>query len=177
MSQQTGLNKFGANGDWRKRGEKDNSPTLRLIFDALDEEFAFNFDPCPLNVEGMRDFDGFGGDWGTRTYVNPPWSKCAAWVEEALRQFRQGKLIVMFMPANISSLWFCEKVIGNAKEVRIVRGKLTPASTIVIVFDPSVPSPSFPKFSVFNPVKEKAPPASNSESASPAPSPEGVEAT
>ena len=147
----TSLSKFGANASWRKRGEKDDSPTLVLVHDALDSEFGFNFDPCPLNPEGMRAFDGFGGEWGTRTYVNPPWSKCASWVAEALRQHERGKLVVMFLPANISSLWFCDLVWPNATEVRIVKGKLTPASTIVVIFNPEGQRNGSPKISIWNP--------------------------
>lgn len=38
--------------------------------DKLQEEFGFNFDPCPYPKPD--DFDGFTCEWGTSSYVNPP---------------------------------------------------------------------------------------------------------
>lgn len=40
------------------------------LYAKLDEEFHFDFDPCPWpKPEG---FDGLTCDWGQRNYVNPP---------------------------------------------------------------------------------------------------------
>lgn len=146
-----GLRKLDDDGAWRRKGEKDNSPTPQLLFESLNKEFGFNFDPCPINSEGMRSADGFGGDWGTRTYVNPPWSKTGKWVREAIRQHKEGRLVVMFTPANISTKWFCEEVWGTASEVRIVYPKFTPGSTVVLVFDPSHPNRGSPAIRIWNP--------------------------
>ena len=40
------------------------------VYDKLNGEFNFNFDPCPYPKPD--DFDGLTADWGTRNYVNIP---------------------------------------------------------------------------------------------------------
>ena len=43
------------------------------IYEALDKEFKFDFDPCPYpHQEG---FDGTEVDWGNSSYCNPPFRK------------------------------------------------------------------------------------------------------
>ena len=48
----------------------DNWQTPKWLYDELDAEFHFNFDPCPLNST----FDGLKCDWGESNFVNPPYS-------------------------------------------------------------------------------------------------------
>ena len=78
--------------DGKTYGDKDNSPTPLRIKEILNKEFNFDSDPCTINPDGLREFDGFGGRWGERVYVNPPWSKTAKWVKEAIRQYKENRL-------------------------------------------------------------------------------------
>ena len=40
------------------------------VFDALNKEFRFDFDPSPHPL--AEGFDGLTIDWGSSNYVNPP---------------------------------------------------------------------------------------------------------
>jgi hypothetical protein len=49
----------------------DNWATPIEFYDNLDLEFAFNFDPCPLNLNEITDeTDGLLIDWGTSNFIN-----------------------------------------------------------------------------------------------------------
>ena len=40
------------------------------LYNELDKEFKFNFDPCPYPLP--EEFDGLTNDWGSSSYCNPP---------------------------------------------------------------------------------------------------------
>lgn len=75
------------------------------IYEKLNAEFHFDFDPCPYPLpEG---FDGLTCEWGKSNYVNPPFGSimhqgrkkgATAWVRKALEEQVKGKLIVMVYP-------------------------------------------------------------------------------
>lgn len=77
------------------------------LYAQLDGEFGFNFDPCPYPLpEG---FDGLTCDWGTSSYVNPPFGSIihqgrkkgpTAWVRKAIEQQLQGKRVVLVYPVD-----------------------------------------------------------------------------
>ena len=45
----------------------DNWATPKVFYDALNAEFGFDFDPCPLNSE----FDGLQIEWGGGEFCEP----------------------------------------------------------------------------------------------------------
>ena len=49
-------------GDWK---------TPRALYQALDAEFCFDYDPCPVKPK----IDGLENDWGNVNFVNPPYGK------------------------------------------------------------------------------------------------------
>lgn len=70
-------------------------------------EFDFNFDPCPYPKPD--DFDGLDVEWGTRSYVNPPFGVVehkgkkkgtTAWVRKAIEEHRKGKTVVLVYPVD-----------------------------------------------------------------------------
>lgn len=71
----------------------------------LDGEFHFDFDPCPYpKPDG---FDGLTCEWGSSSYVNPPFGSIihqgkkkgmTAWVRKALTENQKGKRVVMVYP-------------------------------------------------------------------------------
>jgi DNA N-6-adenine-methyltransferase (Dam) len=73
----------------------DNQPTPTELYQSLDAEFHFDYDPCPINPEGLREKDGLGSSWGQANYVNPPYSHKEHWIERAIAEQRRGRLTVM----------------------------------------------------------------------------------
>jgi hypothetical protein len=79
--------------------------TPPYLYNALDCEFHFDFDPCPYPLpEG---FDGLTCEWGSSNYVNPPFGSIihdgkkkgpTAWVRKALSEKAKGKTVVLVYP-------------------------------------------------------------------------------
>lgn len=79
--------------------------TPPAMYDSLNVEFAFDFDPCPYPLpEG---FDGLTCEWGKSNYVNPPFGSIVhqgrkkgptAWVRKALAEMKKGKKVVLVYP-------------------------------------------------------------------------------
>ncbi len=64
----------------------------------LDDEFHFDFDPCPYpQPEG---FDGLTAEWGQSNYVNPPFHGPTAWVRKAISEYQSGKKVVLVFPVD-----------------------------------------------------------------------------
>lgn len=75
------------------------------IYSKLDEEFHFDFDPCPYPYQG---FDGTEMDWGNSTYLNPPFRKAdgqngkgpTAFIRKAIEENKKGKNVVVMINTN-----------------------------------------------------------------------------
>jgi hypothetical protein len=75
------------------------------VYGPLHAEFSFNFDPCPYPLpEG---FDGLTNEWGTSSYVNPPFGSImhqgkrkgpTAWARKAIAERDKGKTVVLVYP-------------------------------------------------------------------------------
>jgi phage N-6-adenine-methyltransferase len=105
----------------------DNWATPKKLYDELDAEFNFDFDPCPLNIgEIDPSNDGLIIDWGMRNYVNPPYSRKLkeAFVIKAIEESKKGKLVVMLLPVSTSTKLFHDHIQPNAKEIRFLRGRV-----------------------------------------------------
>jgi len=82
----------------RKAKEKHYWLTPPDPMEALNQEFNFDFDPCPFpRPEG---FDGLTAEWGQSNYVNPPFknSTPSAWARKAIAENKKGKRVVMVFP-------------------------------------------------------------------------------
>ena len=109
-------NRFFNNDDWG---------TPKYFYDELNQEFNFDYDPCPLRFEDT-DFDGLKVDWGDRNYINPPYDRKLKplFVEKALAESNKGKLCVLLLPVSTSTKLFHEVIKPNAKEIRFIKGRL-----------------------------------------------------
>lgn len=97
-------NKFClGNGDDRKHYWL----TPPSLYEILDDEFHFDFDPCPHPLPDG--FDGLTCEWGCRNYVNPPFGSIihqgrkkgpTAWMRKAIQEHRKGKLVVIVYPVD-----------------------------------------------------------------------------
>jgi hypothetical protein len=81
--------------------------TPPALMAQLQEEFHFDFDPCPYPKPD--DFDGLTAEWGNINYVNPPFGSFVdrsagkkfgptAWARKAIAEYRKGKKVVLVYP-------------------------------------------------------------------------------
>jgi phage N-6-adenine-methyltransferase len=101
--------------------KSDNHETPKELYEALNSEFHFDDDPCPLNGELMQ--DGLAREWGKVVYMNPPYSRPLPWVKRAYEESLKGKIVVGLLRGDTSTAWFHDWVLGKA-ELRFIRGRL-----------------------------------------------------
>lgn len=113
--------------------------TPKKLYEALDAEFHFNDDPCPLHA--ME--DGLSRSWGGQTYMNPPYGReIGKWLQKAYQESQLGKLVVCLIPSRTDTRWWHEYVM-KANEIRFLRGRLkfgnshnsAPFPSAVVIFD------------------------------------------
>ena len=105
----------------------NNWATPSALYDALNTEFNFDFDPCPLNEgEILPENDGLLIEWGERNFINPPYSRKLkeAFVKRAVEYANAGRLCVMLLPVSTSTVLFHDHIKPNAKEIRFLRGRV-----------------------------------------------------
>ena len=117
----------------------DRWATPRDVYQALDDEFCFDFDPCPL--DGTEDgLATLYTRWdGRRVFCNPPYGPgIAKWLERGL----EANLAVFLIPARTDTRWFHDIVLPKAKEIRFIKGRLkfgdavnaAPFPSMIVVF-------------------------------------------
>lgn len=86
---------------------------------TLQQEFNFDFDPCPYPKPD--DFDGLTCDWGQSNYVNPPFGSIihegkkkgpTAWAKKAIEEYKKGKRVVFVYPID---KWILMMLANGAK--------------------------------------------------------------
>jgi hypothetical protein len=124
------------------KGAKDGKHywlTPPELMRALQEEFRFTFDACPYPKP--KDFDGLTAEWGTSTYVNPPFGSyegpviaehgrktggkrktpgVTAWVRKAIEENKKGKGVVLVFPLDKWVLMLIESgaKVRNLRDVK-----------------------------------------------------------
>lgn len=97
--------------DWR---------TPKNVYDQLDREFKFDFDPCPSNPE----FDGLQVEWGNSNFVNPPYGRhIGKWIAKGYNEYSKGKTVVFLIPSRTDTIWWHEFIM-KATEIRFIEGRL-----------------------------------------------------
>jgi site-specific DNA-methyltransferase (adenine-specific) len=105
----------------------DNWATPKSLYDELDKEFNFDFDPCPLNEKEISpDTDGLLIKWGNKNFINPPYSRKLKeeFVKVAVKNKNLGKLCVMLLPVSTSTKLFHDVILPNADDIRFLRGRV-----------------------------------------------------
>ncbi len=108
----------------RNLEHKDDWATPKELYDNLNNEFGFDFDPCPYNHS--MEWNGLHVEWGNRNFINPPYSLKLKelFVRKAISESEKGKLCVMLLPVSTSSKLFHEWIMPNAKEIRFIKGRV-----------------------------------------------------
>lgn len=90
------------------------------IYEDLDREFNFDFDPCPYpHKEG---YDGTEVEWGESNYLNPPFRKSdgkngkgpTAFIRKAIEENKKGKTVVVM----INTMSFINMLVEAGAEMR-----------------------------------------------------------
>lgn len=101
--------------------------TPPALYETLNTEFSFDFDPCPFpKPDG---FDGLTCEWGQSSYVNPPFGSIihqgkkkgpTAWVRKAIAEQQKGKRVVLVYPVDKWLLMLLEAgaSVRNLKDVK-----------------------------------------------------------
>ena len=98
----------------------DDWQTPPWLYDKLNNEFSFDYDPCPLNSS----FDGLKTDWGKRCFVNPPYSKVDSFLKKAYLELRKNTHLAVFLTfANTDTKWFHQHIYHRA-EIRFLKGRI-----------------------------------------------------
>jgi hypothetical protein len=80
------------------------------VYKKLDDEFHFDYDPCPHpRPEG---YDGLEVEWGRSNYVNPPFKRTIEWVKKCVREAEQGKQVVYVAPV---PTWLNRLIVAGAE--------------------------------------------------------------
>lgn len=109
----------------RNLDHKNDWKTPDFFYNQLNEEFNFDFDPCPLN-HNVDDWNGLEIDWKERNFINPPYSRKLkeAFIRKAIDESNKGNLCVMLLPVSTSTKIFHEYIKPNAKEIRFIKGRI-----------------------------------------------------
>lgn len=119
----------------------DHWSTPKEVYDALNVEFKFDFDPCPLGSVG----GGLECDWGLSNFVNPPYSDIRNWVAKSYEESRRERLVVLLIPSRTDTRWWHDYVM-KADEIRFIKGRLkfggsknsAPFPSCIVVFRPTL---------------------------------------
>jgi len=100
--------------------------TPEKLYTFLDNEFNFDFDPCPLK-HNLDLWDGLDIEWGQRNFINPPYSRKLkeSFIKKAISESKKGKLCVMLLPVSTSTNIFHDYILPNKKEIRFLRGRVS----------------------------------------------------
>jgi len=117
--------------------------TPKWLYDELNKEFHFDFDPCPLK----SGWDGLAMTWGKSNFINPPYGRgISVWIDRAYAESCAGKTCVMLLPARTDTKWFHMTILSHANEIRFIKGRLK--------FGESKNSAPFPScIAIFKPTK------------------------
>ena len=128
-----------AKNNGRYNGDGRHWATPPEVFDPLHAEFRFTLDPCATassakvprfysehDEPGSSGVDGLSRSWaGERVFMNPPYGReVYAWTRKARDEAARGALVVGLLPASTDLKWWHEDVVGHAREVRWLRGRV-----------------------------------------------------
>lgn len=75
----------------------DHWATPKALYNELNAEFNFDFDPCPLYAT----FNGLEIEWGRSNFINPPYNRedKPKFIEKTVQEWKKGKACVLLIPS------------------------------------------------------------------------------
>jgi hypothetical protein len=122
--------------------------TPKDLYDALNEEYNFDFDPCPLDEEPK--WDGLKIAWKKSNFINPPFNNIKPWVEKAVDEaVLNGNKSVMLIPFRPDTICFTENVFRWATNIYLFSKRIAfekfksplPIPMSIVVFEPNLMHP------------------------------------
>ena len=119
---------------------RQDGKTPTDLYEQLDQEFHFDFDPCPPDA----DFNGLEIEFKKRNFINPPYDQQKLWVKKAYEESLKNKICVLLLPVRTDTKIFHEIILPFAKEIRFIKGRLkfeqynnsAPFGSMIVVFMP-----------------------------------------
>lgn len=115
--------------------------TPKEIYNKLDKEYHFDFDPCPANPT----FNGLKIDWKKSNFVNPPYGReIPKWLKKGYEESKKGKKVVFLIPSRTDTRWWHDYVM-KADEIHFIKGRLkfgdgknpAPFPSCIVIFNGS----------------------------------------
>jgi len=121
--------------------DSDNYATPIAFYQKLNEEFNFDFDPCPLRATE----DGLLKEWEGVIYINPPYSNIEPFITKGIEEVRKRNAtkLVYLIPIRSDTKYWHNLIMTYATEIRFVKGRLNfnenkspaPFPCVLIIFD------------------------------------------
>lgn len=98
--------------------------TPKDLYESLDAEFRFDYDPCP---PGHGEIPLFGEGslykpWtGKRVFCNPPYGPK---ITDFVAKGHEPDIAVFLLPARTDTKWFHDICLPRAHEIRFLKGRL-----------------------------------------------------
>ena len=125
--------------------ENVNWKTPKYVYDYLDDEFEFTFDPCPTWKFNIQLWNGLEIEWSDMNFVNPPYSRStiALWIKKGIEEQKKKHYSVFLIPSRTDVKWFY-KMFEYATEIRFVVGRIkfvgakssAPFPSMIVFFGP-----------------------------------------
>ncbi len=118
---------------------RQDGKTPTDLYEQLDQEFNFDFDPCPPDA----DFNGLEIEFKKRNFINPPYDQQKLWVKKAYEESLKNKICVLLLPVRTDTKLFHELILPYAKEIRFIKGRLkfqqyknsAPFPSMIVIFN------------------------------------------
>lgn len=98
--------------------------TPQMVRILIQNEFAFDGVVNAWEMDAAERARVLATEWYDATFLVADYSDVVPWVDKAVAECERGKLVVALVPARTNTLWFHEKVLKAAKEVRFIRGEV-----------------------------------------------------
>lgn len=122
----------------------DDYATPKKFYKKLNNEFDFDFDPCPLKSK----INGLELDWLGNIYINPPYSNIEPFLKKGLEELKKGNAskLVYLIPIRSDTKYWHNLIMPYAKEIRFIKGRLNfndkkspaPFPCVLVIFDNTI---------------------------------------